>query len=105
MDKSSTLPLLKVFDNFTLLSLVHAAPSSNTFAVYGQGEEKDLTELVPGILNQLGADNLASLRHLAETFQQKGGVDGLGGAADGADEDDEDVPDLVENIDDVDKQD
>ncbi len=34
--------------------LVHAAVSANTFAIYGAGHVKELTELVPGILNQLG---------------------------------------------------
>ncbi|KAI4738812.1 nascent polypeptide-associated complex subunit beta, partial [Aureobasidium sp. EXF-12298] len=53
---------------------VHAAIPSNTFAIYGNGEDKELTELVPGILNQLGPDSLASLRKLAESYQsmQKG---------------------------------
>ncbi|KAH0158197.1 hypothetical protein KCU86_g19963, partial [Aureobasidium melanogenum] len=37
---------------------VHAAIPSNTFAIYGNGEDKELTELVPGILNQLGPDSL-----------------------------------------------
>ncbi|KXJ93762.1 NAC domain-domain-containing protein [Microdochium bolleyi] len=69
---------------------VHAAVPSNTFAIYGNGEDKELTELVPGILNQLGADSLASLRKLAESYQnmsKEGGKD--------ADEDDDDIPDLV----------
>ncbi|KAG8729782.1 Nascent polypeptide-associated complex subunit beta, partial [Ceratobasidium sp. 423] len=48
---------------------VHGAHSSNTFAVYGVGHVKDLTELVPGILNQLGPDSLANLRRLAESYQ------------------------------------
>ncbi|CAE6446105.1 unnamed protein product, partial [Rhizoctonia solani] len=38
---------------------VHGAHSSNTFAVYGAGEVKDLTELVPNILNQIGPESLA----------------------------------------------
>lgn len=42
---------------------------SNTFAVYGQGQDKELTELVPGILNQLGPESLANLRKLAESYQ------------------------------------
>ncbi|GAB7348138.1 hypothetical protein MBLNU459_g6154t1 [Dothideomycetes sp. NU459] len=71
---------------------VHASVPSNTFAIYGNGEDKELTELVPGILNQLGPDSLASLRKLAESYQslQKG--------AEGEDkkEDDDDIPDLVE---------
>ncbi|PTB45301.1 hypothetical protein M441DRAFT_23539 [Trichoderma asperellum CBS 433.97] len=68
---------------------VHAAVQSNTFAIYGNGEDKELTELVPGILNQLGPDSLASLRKLAESYQnmQKAGEKG---------EDDDDIPDLVE---------
>jgi nascent polypeptide-associated complex subunit beta len=70
---------------------VHAAVPSNTFAIYGPGEDKELTELVPGILNQLGPDSLASLRKLAESYQslQKG----EGG--DKKDDDDDDIPDLV----------
>ncbi|KAK4140224.1 nascent polypeptide-associated complex subunit beta [Dichotomopilus funicola] len=48
---------------------VHAAVPANTFAIYGNGEDKELTELVPGILNQLGPDSLASLRKLAESYQ------------------------------------
>ncbi|KAF8428250.1 NAC domain-containing protein [Tirmania nivea] len=73
---------------------VHAATSSNTFAIYGNGEEKELTELVPGILNQLGPDSLASLRKLAESYQsmQKKDEDDK---KDEADEDDDDIPDLV----------
>lgn len=62
---------------------------------------KELTELVPGILNQLGPDSLASLRKLAESYQtvQPGQQRpaNAGGAAD--DDDDDDVPDLVENFD------
>jgi nascent polypeptide-associated complex subunit beta len=78
---------------------VHAAISANTFAVYGAGHVKELTELVPGILNQLGPDSLASLRKLAESYQaiQAGQMKTSEGAA--ADDDDDDVPDLVENFD------
>jgi len=80
---------------------VHAAVSANTFAVYGAGQVKELTELVPGILNQLGPDSLASLRKLAESYQaiQQQGAGGAGGAPRPAeDDDDDDVPDLVENF-------
>ena len=81
---------------------VNASVTANTFAIYGQGEEKELTELVPGILNQLGADSLATLRQLAESLQQKGGE---GAAEEKPEEDDDDVPDLVENFDEAEKQD
>ncbi len=58
---------------------------------------------MPGILNQLGPDSLASLRKLAESYQaiqQQGATrGGAGGAAGGGDDDDDDVPDLVESFD------
>lgn len=73
---------------------VHASVPSNTFALYGHGEDKELTELVPGILNQLGPDSLASLRKLAESYQSMQ-RNTEGGKADGDDDDDDDIPDLV----------
>ncbi|KAG0035365.1 Nascent polypeptide-associated complex subunit beta [Podila clonocystis] len=72
---------------------VHAAASSNTYAIYGKGEEKELTELVPGILNQLGPDSLASLRKLAESYQNT-----AAGKAAAAEDDDDEVPALVESF-------
>lgn len=38
--------------------------------VSGKAEEKGLQELLPGILNQLGPDNLSSLKALAEQYQK-----------------------------------
>ncbi|KAJ9254557.1 hypothetical protein DTO195F2_6542 [Paecilomyces variotii] len=72
---------------------VHASVPSNTFALYGNGEEKELTELVPGILNQLGPDSLASLRKLAESYQN---LQKKEGAEKKEDDDEDDIPDLVE---------
>ena len=80
--------------------LVHAAVTANTFAIYGVGHVKELTELVPGILNQLGPDSLASLRKLAESYQAIQQSQQRPPNAGGAEaEDDDDVPDLVENFD------
>ena len=76
---------------------MHAAVNANTYAIYGAGQVKELTELMPSILNQLGPDSLASLRKLAESYQS---VQGQQGGADD-DDDDDDVPDLVENFDEV----
>ncbi|KAF8490043.1 NAC domain-containing protein [Gautieria morchelliformis] len=84
---------------------VHAAVPANTFAIYGTGHVKELTELVPGILNQLGPDSLASLRKLAESYQaiqqgqQRPGGPNAGTTGGEDDDDDDDVPDLVENFD------
>lgn len=51
-----------------------------------------MTELVPGILNQLGPDSLASLRRLAESYQNMQKKEG----DKKDDEDDDEIPDLVE---------
>jgi nascent polypeptide-associated complex subunit beta len=84
--------------NISISLTVHASIPSNTFAIYGNGEDKELTELVPGILNQLGPDSLASLRRLAESYQsmqKKEGAEGKKEGGEGGDDDDE-IPDLVE---------
>lgn len=66
--------------------------------MYGTGQVKELTELVPGILNQLGPDSLASLRKLAESYQA---IQQNQKRPSAGDDDDDDVPDLVENFDSV----
>ena len=71
---------------------MHASVPANTFAIYGAGEDKELTELVPGILNQLGPDSLASLRKLAESYQN---LQKEKGEDDKKDDDDDDIPELV----------
>ncbi|XP_011852412.1 PREDICTED: transcription factor BTF3 [Mandrillus leucophaeus] len=67
----------------------------------GHAETKQLTEMLPSILNQLGADSLTSLRRLAEALPKQS-VDGKAPLATGEDDDDE-VPDLVENFDEASK--
>ena len=70
------------------------------------GQTKELTELVPGILNQLGPDSLANLRRLAESYQtmtarQAAAAAAAGGASEkkeGEVGDDDEIPDLVENF-------
>lgn len=49
---------------------------------------------MPGILNQLGPDSLASLRKLAESYQSLQKKEGGGGEEESKDDDD-DIPDLV----------
>ncbi|WOO78868.1 Nascent polypeptide-associated complex subunit beta [Vanrija pseudolonga] len=87
---------------------VHAALPSNTLAIYGQGQTKELTELVPGILNQLGPDSLANLRRLAESYQtltaRQAAASGEKKEGEVAGDDDE-IPDLVENFDEAEKKD
>merc|ERR1712066_831355 len=70
---------------------VQASLAANTFAVTGHAENKQITEMLPGILNQLGAESLTHLKRLASNVT--GGLE----------EDDDEVPDLVENFDEASK--
>lgn len=74
---------------------VQASIAANTYVVSGPSQTKNLQDLLPNIINQLGPDNLAHLKKLAQQF---GG--GQGGAAE---EDDDEVPELVENFEEASK--
>ncbi|CAO2641197.1 Transcription factor BTF3 [Lemmus lemmus] len=73
---------------------VQAFLEAKAFSITGHAETKQLTEMLPSILNQLGADSLTSLRRLAEVLPKQ--------SVDGKDDDDE-VPDLVESVDEASK--
>ncbi|CAD1808516.1 NAC domain family protein [Candida parapsilosis] len=76
---------------------VQGAPASNTFAFTGYPQEKNITQLIPQILPQLGAENLEILRQLAEQIQAgKTPNDINTGAAAANEEGNEDIPDLVD---------
>jgi len=85
---------------------VQASLTANTFAISGQNETKQITEMLPSILNQLGADSLTHLRRLASNVQavgtKKGGsTDPCLSSPTNAEE--EEVPVLVGNFDDPSK--
>jgi len=44
---------------------VQASSQANTFAISGQAETKQVSEMLPSIVNQLGPEGFASLRKLA----------------------------------------
>jgi nascent polypeptide-associated complex subunit beta len=71
---------------------VQASIGANTYVVSGRAENKKLQELLPGIINQLGPDNLANLKKIAESYNQDQ-------KAEQEDDSDDDIPDLVENFD------
>lgn len=79
---------------------VQASLAANTFAVTGHAENKQITEMLPGILNQLGAESLSNLKKLATNVTSAG--DNKPVTAE-IDEDDDEVPDLVENFDEASK--
>ncbi|KAH7288118.1 hypothetical protein KP509_31G012800 [Ceratopteris richardii] len=66
---------------------VQASIAANTWVVSGSPQTKRLQDLLPGIINQLGPDNLANLKKIAEQYQRRET------AQDG---DDDEVPELVE---------
>merc|ERR1712100_792521 len=86
-------------DNGTVIHFsnpkVQASIAANTYVVSGHAETKKLQDLLPGIINQLGPDNLANLKKIAESYTKGDLQEGEG---DDDDDDDDDVPDLVENF-------
>merc|ERR1719443_731508 len=68
---------------------VQASIAANTYVVSGPCETKQLQDLLPGIINQLGPNNLEDLKKIYAQYTSNGA--GEGG--------DDDVPSLVENFD------
>ncbi|KAK0414530.1 hypothetical protein QR680_011480 [Steinernema hermaphroditum] len=73
---------------------VQAAVPCNTFAVTGTGEEKQITEMLPSILNQLGPESLTHLKKLAGSVQSQ---------FQPVQEEDEEVPELDGEFEDASK--
>jgi len=75
---------------------VQASIGANTYVISGTAENKKLQDLLPGIINQLGPDNLDNLKKIAEQYS----TDGKAAPAELAegDDDDDDVPELVEDF-------
>jgi len=81
---------------------VTCAYGANTYQIMGRSETKQLTELLPGILSQLGPESMDRLRAYAASMEQAQGAAADGAIAEGdEDDDDDDVPELVENFDEV----
>ncbi|CAL9045128.1 nascent polypeptide-associated complex subunit beta-like [Musa acuminata AAA Group] len=70
---------------------VQASIAANTWVVSGSPQTKKLQDLLPGIINQLGPDNLENLKRLAEHLQKQA----PGAGAPAKQDDDDDVPELV----------
>jgi len=76
---------------------VQASLPANTFAITGYAQVKQMTQMLPGILNQLGAENLSYLKRMA------GNVGAGAMEASNIEDENEEVPDLVHNFDEVSK--
>merc|ERR1712007_124624 len=77
---------------------VQASIAANTYVVSGNAETKKLQDLLPGIINQLGPDNLEDLKKIYASYAS----DDKAAKADG--DSDDDVPELVGNFEDVSKK-
>jgi nascent polypeptide-associated complex subunit beta len=60
-----------------VINIVYAAPQSNTFIITGEPETKTIKDLLPGVIQQLGPKQFATLQELikSEVGEQKGGDD------------------------------
>jgi nascent polypeptide-associated complex subunit beta len=93
------LLLYSYISYYTLI--VQASVPSNTYVVSGICETKKLENLVPGILTQLGPEEMDYIRAFADSMK----TDGTNNSKvqelleeDDEDDDDDDIPDLVENF-------
>jgi nascent polypeptide-associated complex subunit beta len=77
-----------------------AAGGANTFAITGRADEKQITEMLPGIFSQLGPDSMSQLRRLATSINAQRATQAR--PAEGG-EDDDFVPDLKSNFDEASK--
>ncbi|XP_071483191.1 transcription factor BTF3 homolog 4-like [Diadema setosum] len=84
---------------------VQASLAANTFAISGHAENKQLSDMLPGIMNQLGMDNATLRSKLPQDMPiQEAGGKTIAVKPDTIDEEDEDVPDLVGDFDAPSKQ-
>merc|ERR550525_2020515 len=67
---------------------VQASIAANTYVVSGSADPKEVKDLLPGILPQLGPQALEQLQNLQEHLPQSNQVD----------DDDDEIPDLVDNV-------
>lgn len=74
---------------------IEASIPCNTYVVSGNAETKNLTDLLPGIMTQLGPESVDRLRQYAAAM---GAANPTDGAAPEGEDDDDDVPELVENF-------
>ncbi|XP_018917941.1 transcription factor BTF3 homolog 4 [Bemisia tabaci] len=70
-----------------------ASLPANTIAINGHGEIKQITDMLPNILSQLGPEGLTQLKRLATSVSSNAPVPKP------PVEEDDDIPELIENFD------
>uniref|UniRef100_A0A1A9WQP3 Transcription factor BTF3 n=1 Tax=Glossina brevipalpis TaxID=37001 RepID=A0A1A9WQP3_9MUSC len=78
-----------------------ASLPTNTFAITGHGENKSISEMLPGILTQLGPQDITQLKKIASELANKSASAGASVGAGATSGGDDDVPDLVDNFEEV----
>lgn len=82
---------------------VQAQISANTYVISGAAVTKPLQEMLPSIVNQLGADNMPQMKSLMDQLGAAGlAAQNISQVADASaaapdDADDDEIPDLVDN--------
>ncbi|KAF4528658.1 hypothetical protein B566_EDAN016605 [Ephemera danica] len=79
-----------------------ASLAANTFAITGHAENKQISDLLPGILNQLGPDGLTQLKRLASSVANSTAAAAAAVKGSAIEEDDY-VPELKVNFDEASK--
>ncbi|KAL1562146.1 nascent polypeptide-associated complex beta subunit [Salvia divinorum] len=75
---------------------VQASVAANTWVISGTPQNKELVNILPHLLHQLGPDNLEHFQNLAaEQFLREAVAEEAADAAAAAKHDDDDVPELV----------
>ncbi|KAL2650883.1 hypothetical protein R1flu_019011 [Riccia fluitans] len=66
---------VNIFKDETVIHFVNpkvqASIAANTWVVSGPSQSKKLQDLLPGIINQLGPDNLPNLKKIAQQYQRQ----------------------------------
>lgn len=70
-----------------------ASLAANTFAITGHAETKQLTDMLPSILNQLGPEGISQLKRLATGSMAASSL-----VSKATIEEDDEVPELVDNF-------
>uniref|UniRef100_A0A6T5SQP0 Nascent polypeptide-associated complex subunit beta n=1 Tax=Ostreococcus mediterraneus TaxID=1486918 RepID=A0A6T5SQP0_9CHLO len=64
---------VNIFHSDNVINFVHpkvqASIPANTYVVSGHSETKHIQDILPSIVNQLGPENLANLKRMAEQYK------------------------------------
>jgi len=78
---------------------VQANIGANTYVISGSSETKNISELAPQLLSQMGPEGMMKLARMAEQLQKAGGGAGLPGMPAVKEEDDDGIPEIDGNFD------